>query len=221
MQEWDTYWSGNIKFHNVAFDHIATLYRKYIIKPYLKKYINSYFPGNATLLHAGCGGGQVEDKTTSNNTVIGMDISKNAISLYEKYHINPNLIHGDIMAIGLKNESVDGIYNLGVMEHFSEPEIQLIMHEFKRILKPDGTIILFWPPKYGSTVITLKCIHFIYNNILHKNIQLHPLEPSLVRSQKQVESIIKKSGLNIISYHFSITDLFTQTVIIIKKTKVT
>jgi ubiquinone/menaquinone biosynthesis C-methylase UbiE len=218
MQEWDDYWAGNIKFHNVAFDHIATLYRKYIIKPYLKKYMHQYFPGKVLLLHAGCGGGQVEDGIENTNTIIGMDISKNAILRYKENHPNPNLIQGNITALGLKTESIDGIYNLGVMEHFSETEIHTILLEFKRILKLDGTVILFWPPKYGSTVIALKGIHYVYNNILHKNIRLHPLEPSLVRSQNQVKQLINDVGFKIISYDFSIKDFFTQTVIVIKKT---
>ena len=148
-----------------AYDRIAVFYREFILKPYLKKYNTKYFDENSIILHAGCGGGQVEGEIADSFSIIGMDISMNALALYKQCHTEPNLILGDISTIGIKNGSIDGIYNLGVLEHFSEEEIHKILLEFNRVLRSKGTAILFVPPEYGSTVIFFKCIHYLLNSI--------------------------------------------------------
>jgi len=125
MKEWDEYWAKAPKTHNRVYDRIAVFYRKYIIKPYLKRYFSRYFPGKQAIHHAGCGSGQVEEGIIDADSVIGFDISGNALSLYKKNHPGSNLILGDIMATAFREESLDGIYNLGVMEHFSEEEAKL------------------------------------------------------------------------------------------------
>ena len=164
MSEWDEYWVKAPKTHNQVYDRIAVFYRKYIIKPYLKRFFSHYLTGKSVVLHAGCGGGQVEEGIIDPNSVIGLDISGNALSLYKKNHPGSTLILGDIMTTGFRDESLDGIYNLGVMEHFSEDEIHRILSEFCRVLKKEGVIILFWPPVYGATVIFLRGVHFFYNS---------------------------------------------------------
>jgi len=218
MTEWDDYWIEKSKPHTKIYDAIAVQYRKYIIKPYLKKYIYSNFKEGSTLLHAGCGSGQVEDEIINKFTIIGMDISPYALELYRLNHTHAtNLILGDILTTGLKNESLDGIYNLGVMEHFYEREFKSILLEFNRILKPDGTIILFIPPEYGSTVIFFKGVHFILNNILKKDIHFQPAEVSRVQSREWMENMITGTGLYIDNFIFETSDLYTHVAIILKK----
>jgi SAM-dependent methyltransferase len=217
MSEWDEYWAKAPKARNRAYDRFAVFYRKYIIRPYLKRFFSRYFMGKAVILHAGCGGGQVEEGIIDPGSVIGLDISGNALSLYKKNHPGSALIRGDIMATGFRNESLDGIYNLGVMEHFSEEEIHRILSEFHRVLKKEGVIILFWPPAYGATVIFLRGVHFFYRSVLKKNIRLHPAEPSLIRSRSHVEAMVAGAGFRMRSYDFGTGDLFTYAVVVLEK----
>ncbi len=217
MQEWDEYWAKDQQAHNRIYDKIAVFYRRYIIKPYLKRYFSKYFLNNLKILHAGCGGGQVEEGIIDSQSVIGLDISVNALTLYRKNHPDSNLILGDITKIGIRMESLDGIYNLGVMEHFSEDQINHILLEFHRILKKKGRIILFWPPKYGATVIFLKGIHYFFNTVLGKNMQLHPPEPSLIQSKNHVEKIVQLAGFKLKEYNFSLADFYTYAVIVLEK----
>ncbi len=218
MEEWDKYWAGKQKIYSHLYDRIAVFYRERIIKPYLKHYINSYFDQNAKILHAGCGGGQVEEEIASSFTIIGMDISPNALRLYTECHDESNLILGDITSIGIKEGSLDGIYNLGVMEHFSENDINKILREFRRILKKNGVLILFWPPEYGMTVIFLKIVHFFLNSILRWDIHLHPPEPNLIKSKKWVENIVNKSGFSLVETGFNMADFYTYMVVVSEKT---
>lgn len=218
MKEWDEYWAKSPKTHNRIYDRVAVFYRKYIIKPYLKRYFSCYFPGKPVILHAGCGSGQVEEGIIDTGSVIGFDISGNALSLYKKNHPGSNLILGDIKVTAFRDGSMDGIYNLGVMEHFSEDEIHSILSEFHRVLSREGIIILFWPPRYGATVIFLRGVHFVYNSVLGRKVRLHPPEPSLLRSRSHAESMVNRAGFRMLSYDFGIRDLFTYAVVVLEKT---
>jgi ubiquinone/menaquinone biosynthesis C-methylase UbiE len=218
MIEWDYYWTRKQTSLHSLYDRIAVFYRQNIIKPHLERFICKYMRPGGIILHAGCGGGQVEEEITDSFTIIGMDISFNAIALYKKIHTEPNLIAGDILSIGIKEGSLDGIYNLGVMEHFSEDEIDRILREFHRIVKKDGVIILFWPPEYGSTVIFFKGVHFFLNSVLRRNIFFQPPEPSRIQSKKWVEEKVTKAGFSLEEISFRFEDFFTNMVVVIRKT---
>lgn len=219
MIEWDYYWTIKKTFLHSIYDRIAGLYRKYIIKPHLEKYVNRYFLKNSLILHAGCGGGQVEEEIADLYTIVGMDISQNAIDLYKQYHTDPKLVRGDITSMGIRTGSFDGLYNLGVMEHFSEEEINTILIEFRRVLKDNGVIILFWPPENGSTVIFFKIVHFFLNSVLRRDIHFQPPEPSRIRSRPWVENVLKRAGFILVEMHFGIEDFYTNAVVVVKKTE--
>ena len=219
MNEWDEYWAKKSKAHHIIYDLIATRYRKYIIKPFLKQYIYNYFTPGSILLHAGCGSGQVEDEITSYFKIIDMDMSINALNMYKNHHDDFNLVLGNILQTGFKDESLDGIYNLGVMEHFTKEDFTRTLIEFNRILKPKGTIILFIPPEYGSTVIFFKVTDCILNSWLKTNIYFQPPEINRIQSKKWMEDMIKGTGLFIQEFNFSSTDLYTHVAVVLKKIK--
>ena len=219
MIEWDYYWTIKQTSLHRFYDRIAVFYRQNIIKPHLGRFINKYMKKNAIILHAGCGGGQVEEEIAGSFTIIGMDISSNAIALYKQFHAEPNLILGDILSIGIKNESVDGVYNLGVMEHFSDDEIDGILSEFHRIVRKDGVVILFWPPEYGSTVLFFKLVHFTLNSVLRRNIFFQPPEPSRIRSKRWVAEKVKNSGFALEEISFRFEDFYTNVVVVLRKTE--
>jgi dolichol-phosphate mannosyltransferase len=215
-QNWDEYWSrsGNKKAHT-TYDLIAVFYRKFIISPSLTKFTKKYFKSDDIVLHAGCGSGQVDADVRRLTKVIPLDISLEALAIYQES--NPDAIevmHGSIFDIPLQDSSVNGIYNLGVMEHFTANEINAILIEFRRVLKPNGVVLLFWPPKLGLSVLALKTIHFVLNKIFKKNIQLHPHEITHITSRKHARKILASAGLTLVDYSFGITDLFTHAVIV-------
>ena len=217
MIEWDYYWTRKQTALHSTYDQIAVVYRQNIIKPHLERFIRKYMRPEGMLLHAGCGGGQVEEEITSSYTIIGMDISPNAIDLYRKVHTDPKLIMGDILSIGIKDGSLDGIYNLGVMEHFSEEEIDRILREFHRVLRKDGVVILFWPPEFGSTVIFFKLVHFVLNSVFKRDIYFQPPEPSRVRSRKWVTEKVTRAGFSLEEISFRLEDFYTNMVIVARK----
>jgi SAM-dependent methyltransferase len=218
-QGWDDYWSSkDNKPTFLVYDLIAAFYRKFIIKPSLNRFILGNFNAGSRLLHAGCGSGQVDRDIGEKIGISALDISPAALSIYKKSNKHyRELILGSIFDIPAPDGSFDGIYNLGVMEHFSEEEIARILREFNRVLKPGGRIVLFWPPEFGLSVMVLKLAHFVLNRLLKKNISLHPAEITRVRSRRQVEGYLTCGGFSLTSFTFGVSDLFTYAVIVADK----
>ena len=106
---------------------------------------------------------------------------------------------------------------MGVMEHFTKDEGIKILKEIRRVLRQNGKVVLFWPPKFGISVIFLNSTHFILNRVLGRNIRLHPEEISLIKSKRQVDEILKKSGFKLTKFYFGPLDFFTHCIVVAKK----
>lgn len=221
-KEWDEYWLSARKKRKILYDIAAVFYRKYIIRRTLNYYLYRTFSRNSKILHAGCGGGQVDTEAVKYLRITALDISSEALNRYKRLYSNLcTIMYGSIFNIPSKPETFDGIYNLGVMEHFSKKDIKKILDEFHRVLKPHGKILLFWPPQFGLSVIFLNTMHFILNRVLKKNVRLHPQELTKVKSKDQIQKILAASGFRLNSFNFGRRDLFTYVIITGEKSRVT
>ncbi|MFC4625893.1 methyltransferase domain-containing protein [Daeguia caeni] len=79
--------------------------------------------------------------------VIGVDIDAQTVDHAQRKYTRPNLefMVGDCVAIPLADHSVDIIVSFETIEHHAEHE--QMMHEFKRILRPNGCVIISSPDK--------------------------------------------------------------------------
>ncbi|HYM65192.1 MAG TPA: methyltransferase domain-containing protein [Candidatus Sulfotelmatobacter sp.] len=217
-KEWDKYWTKKKTSSQKVYRIIAAFYRKFIIKRTLNHFLKKEFKKGSILLHAGSGSGQVDKDVSKIFDITALDISSEALKLYKHYNgSNSQTLKASIFEIPVKDKTYDGIYNLGVHEHFTGSENEKILKEYKRILKDGGKIVLFWPPKFSLSVNFLNTTHFILNDILKRKIRLHPEEISLIESKIQVENLLKTTGFKMIRYYFGPKDLFTQCVIVFKK----
>lgn len=215
--EWDRYWvegsSGGFSLYGV----IASFYRKFIIRPSLKRFLDRYFAPGSDILHAGCGSGQVDQGVVEDFNISVLDISPQAIKTYESN--NPGVssaVIGDIMQMPFEDRVFDGIYNLGVMEHFEEHEIKKVLKEFSRVLRDDGKAVLFWPPEYGLSVVVLKIVHGALRLFGSKK-KLHPDEISRIKSRDHIGQMLDETGFVLSHYHFGAGDFFTYAVLVLEK----
>ena len=217
--EWDTYWAGrgHVRTERKLFDVGAQFYRNYLIEPLLTKVLGREFSRGAKLLHAGCGGGEVDKVVVSEFQVTALDISPNALALYRSRNAGVETMIGNIFDLSAVSDKYDGIYNLGVMEHFSPEQIVDILKQFHQALKPGGKLVLLWPPVYGLSVIALHGIHFVLNKVLRRDIQLHPPEPTKVSSRAQVAGYLDAAGFRLRSMEFGPRDAFTYVVLVAEK----
>jgi len=215
---WDSYWTKKKTKTQTVYRNIASFYRKFIIKRALNKIIEEEFERGSKLLHAGSGSGQVDEDVIQKYDITALDISKEALKLYKLYNGDKaKLMHASIFDIPTIPSTFNGAYNMGVMEHFTKDEGIKILKELRRVLKQNGKIVLFWPPKFGISVIFLNSTHFILNSVLGRNIRLHPEEISLIKSKRQVKEILKKSGFKLTKFYFGPLDFFTHCIIVAKK----
>ncbi len=212
-KDWNEYWNKQNEKNSSLYGFIAQFYRKLLIKRSLNYFIIKNFKKNSKLLHAGCGSGQVDKDISKIMNLTALDFSYSALKIYLKENKN-KLVLGDIFSLPLKNNSYDGVYNLGVLEHFQEKEIHDLLKEINRVLKKNGKVVIFWPPVFGLSVIVLRVLQFFLKQILKREIKLHPDEVSLLKSRTHAEKIFKKAGFNMDKFYFGFKDFFTQAVIV-------
>ncbi len=217
-QDWDAYWGSKNKRTSATYDFLAGIYRRLIVKNILNHFVFKYFPKGAKVLHAGCGSGQVDVDIAKHIDITALDISNNALIIYKQVHGDKcKTVQGNIFSLPFPDESFDGVYNLGVLEHFTPDEIHKILVEAKRVLKPEGRIIILWPPTFGFTVFVLDSAHFILNKIFRMNVKLHPDEITRCRGKQFATETFTNGGFTMIKYYFGMRDIFTQSVIVAEK----
>ena len=186
---WDEYWKKDTK------SSIFTLVRTHIIASELSSILEKYFPKTGKFIDCGSGSSETSIKILKHNReLIALDLSKIAL---EKVKNNKKLpmtstINASIFDIPFKENSIDGIWNLGVMEHFHKEDILKILNEFHRVLKKDSYCILLWPATYGPVNILFSILGFILRK------QFFPDEVSLYNSKKWIKDIIKESSFKLV-----------------------
>jgi SAM-dependent methyltransferase len=218
--EWDNYWSTRFDLKNLFYDIVAGWYRRLIIRPAFERSIKNSFPLNAKLLHAGCGGGQVDSRINSNYDITAVDYSRRALELYRANNGSIGTVRqASIEELPFSDGTFDGVYNLGVMEHFPEPNLKKSLREFARVLKPGGKIVIWWPPEFGFSVTVLKILRKIFSlgRKEKETNSLFPDEISRIQNRQQVNDLLNESGFKLEKFQFGPQDLFTQVAVIGRK----
>jgi|CXWL01.1.fsa_nt_gi dolichol-phosphate mannosyltransferase len=213
--EWDEYWRLRDKpATGTLYNVIAAAYRTAVIKSNLERFIFKNFAPGMSLLHAGCGSGQADVDITRRMKVTALDISQPALDHYARENAGrAALLRASAFAVPLPDASVDGVYNLGVMEHFTEPDVVKLLKEFRRVLKPGGRIVLFWPPTFGLSVFVLDTAHRVLR-LFGSQKKLHPDEITRIESRAHAERLLRLGGFRLVEYSFGPRDLFVQVVLV-------
>ncbi len=217
-QGWDRYWEKKKRKSTMAYEVIAATYRNMIMKERLVSVIRKEFPPGAKLLHAGCGSGQVDVDLHDYARITAVDISIPALEIYGTENPKAHALkHASIFNLPFSDGSFDGAYNLGVVEHFEKDELQKIFSELRRVIRPGGKLVVFWPHAHATSVAVLNSVHWVMNDVLKKDVHLHPPEVSLVHSKAEARNLLEKSGFELESYAFGASDLFVQAVVVGKR----
>lgn len=216
-QGWDSYWRRADSVSTGVYAIIASIYRKAFIRNRLHRLMRQTFPRDSRVLHAGCGGGQVDQGLHQYLRITALDISPEAIAQYQRH--NPaaaELQHGDIMKLPYPDSSFDGYYSLGVIEHFTGDEIARLLGEAHRVVKPGGAVLVFWPHARATSVMVLGAAHKLLNR-RGGNTRLHPAEVSLLASRAMAIEHFTRAGFTVESYDFGAKDLWIQAAIVARK----
>ena len=220
---WDEYWlRAQQKHQNGLYASLAAFYRRQIISRSADAVLSRYFdnaPGHE-YLHAGCGSGGSDSRIALDRPRFhSFDLSFVALTMNREQAspLRRVFVCGNLFALPYRSDSVDGIFNFGVMEHFVEQDIERILSEFHRVLKPRGRIVLFWPPNFGLSVIVLTSWLWLVNRFRKRPMALYPDDVSRVKSFRWVRNLMARNHFTAIRTRFGPTDLFTFVVVVAEK----
>ena len=207
LSEWLEHWSMSNQ-ENIS-QRFFSFYRKAVFARTVRHFTNKYFPLNGVFVEAGSGTSETSiriNKCQDARTLVAVDI---ALPVLE--HGSPVMdvqLCADIFSLPFLDNSIDGIWNVGVMEHFTYEQIDQIMHEFHRVLKPDGPIILLWP---GTDSIPQKILRFIEKVINRRHdrqdFRFHPPEISQLRSTNECNDVLNRNGFDTLHIDFGFWSL--------------
>jgi len=107
------------------------------------KYVEAFknYIGNTrTILDAGCGSGEFARKLAK-NTIVALDIQKQLLKEIKGESIHK--ICADVQYLPLRENSIDYVLSLSLIEHLKEPEKHI--KEIHRVLKRKGIFIIQIP----------------------------------------------------------------------------
>jgi len=216
-QDWDKFWISLDGEKNFL-SKFLSFYRIHIIGGGVDYYINKWFKPDGIFVECGAGTSETTLKTRKRNrTFFGLDYSE---FILRKTVSNPKVdgcINADIFALPFKRNSVDGIWNVGVMEHFILADIDKILREFERVLKENGHIILFWPMSYSPYLALVNILEVIISRLSNKRFELYPDEISRLKSRQQGKEIVESSGFENAKIYFNCRDAFSFGIVLARK----
>lgn len=108
------------------------------------------------VLDIACGSGYGTDYLAGRGAkeVIGSDINEATVRRNQAYYHKTNLRFqaADALKLPFENDKFDVVVSLETIEHFSEDKQNDFLKELKRVLKPEGLIVLSTPNAEASRV---------------------------------------------------------------------
>lgn len=201
---------------------LAKIYRRQLISRAVRHWFRRYFRDTtgSIYLHAGCGSGGSDGRIGFQQaTFVLMDLAPEALAIARARTKLPNVhfVTGDIFHPPFRLAAFDGMWNLGVMEHFHQHEVADAFVALAPVLKLGAGGLVFWPPRYGASVIGLGAILFVANTILRRKLRFFPDEVSRFWTRSWAQRLLRPSGLIAESARFAIRDLFTYVVLVVRK----
>ncbi|MFB6127565.1 MAG: class I SAM-dependent methyltransferase [Halolamina sp.] len=112
-------------------------------RPHLDAFLDR-LPADATVLDAGCGGGRpvlsrVDDRPDLRG--VGLDFAETQLAL-ARSRTDAALLAGDMTALPVADDAVDGITAFHSVIHVPEPAHSAVYREFARALRSDGHLLV-------------------------------------------------------------------------------
>lgn len=224
--DWNLYWAKaqGVERPQGIYERVAKFYRDQIISRSAARSLSRYFAdeGGRRYLHAGCGSGGSDRRISLWRPQFHfLDIAPTALELHRRQPIGLKRHYsgGDIFRLPYRDGSMDGIFNFGVMEHFHEEEIRRILAEFRRVLKPGGRVLLFWPPDFGLSVIALTGFLSAVNRFRKTPLNLYPDEVCRIPSFRWARELMAHERFKVLDLGFGPGDFFTYVAVAAEKTQ--
>ena len=144
-KNWKAYWESSREVSDWD-------YTSQIVFSVLRREVNSLIGSN--IAEIGCGTGRISLKMALEKADVSViDISEKAIEntlkIFQQANQPLRYAVGSIFAIPVHENTLDVVWNAGVIEHFSENEIKEAIAEMAKSCKPGGYVIILAPHKWA------------------------------------------------------------------------
>jgi len=215
--EWDVHWTS-LENGRSVFSMASKLMRRYVFQPMVSFYCDAFFPESGVFIEMGCGTAYSSAQLPKRNrTLIGLDFSAVALQAANVHGSMDSLINADIFDVPCESDSLDGIWNLGVMEHFSEVEIHKALREFNRVLKPGGVVVLFWPTERNLSRWLLAPLERVLSWWRRSEFTFFPDEISRLSSKDEAARLMESEGFRVIRTEFNWRSAFIHMAVVAVK----
>lgn len=218
QQAWSEHWAGD-KQESVS-QRFFSFYRKAVFARTVRYFFEKYFPDEGIFIEAGSGTAETSmriDKRGGRRVLVATDIVQPVLK--QCHPVMDGRVCGDIFHLPYADNLIDGIWNVGVMEHFTHPQIDEIMREFHRVLKPNHRIILLIPGSDSPPQKILRVLElFINARNKDKNFRFHPPEISQMKSLRQGREMARRNNFEPLHIDWGWRSLFAfKTLIAVKE----
>lgn len=178
-QQWERMWKGHTLEHEVRLCEYREL-RRHLLDVLVQM-------DDPIVVEAGCGVGAWVAYLSKNGIrrVVGVDNFAPALKELKQHARAGEVIKADVRNLPFADCSIDACVSLGVVEHFLDGPVPLILEMF-RVLRPGGYLFLTVP----------------YYNLFRRLI-IHPLRSAFLRAKRR----IKKCELYFVEYRFTRTEI--------------
>jgi ubiquinone/menaquinone biosynthesis C-methylase UbiE len=168
-----------------------------ICAPMVRDDFARYMPESGRFVEAGSGTAETSslvDKRGGARTLIALDYVPSVLKM--THPVVDLAVAGNLFGMPFPDGSIDGIWNVGVLEHYTHAEIDRAFQEFRRVLRPGGRVIVFWPAtnsipqKFlvgGAAIVGL----LTGRGASHR---FHPPEISQLHSLAEGHEILRRNG---------------------------
>lgn len=214
---WDEHWDA-IQKDSSVFGKIASFVRVQVLSRAVAHYASRYLADDGPLLEAGSGTGQSSSRIgVPGRPRIALDYASRALRHARAVSVFDVFLQGDLTRLPLRDASIFGLWNLGVMEHFDEAAGVRVLREFRRVLVPGGHAVLFWPPDFGSSRMVLAPIERLRSWRRASRFQFFPDEVNRLRSREHARRLLAAADLEERRIDFSFRDLFIHVVVVARR----
>jgi len=208
FEDWTAHWSGANQ-RSVP-QRFFSFYRQAVFARTVAWFIDRYFPPAGVFVEAGSGTAETSmriSKRDGARVLVAVDL---VLPVVARCHpVMDVRLAGDIFHLPFASGSVDGIWNVGVMEHFTHDLIDAILLEFRRVLRPGAPVLLLWPATDSLPQKGLRAVEAVVN--LRRGaapFRFHPDEISKLRSSAEARAVLQRNGFEPVTVDAGLRSLF-------------
>ncbi|MBI4144319.1 class I SAM-dependent methyltransferase [Candidatus Woesearchaeota archaeon] len=209
---WEAHWKGLEK--PSFFSRFARFYRNFFRSRAVRTAFIKHFPSSGVFVEAGSGSSQTSVLIPrAGKKLIAVDYAETPLKTAKNFV--DECIVADVRKLPFSDNSLEGVWNLGVMEHYTEDGQIELLREFSRVLKPGCRVVLFWPPPWGTDKVVLDIFSFVCSLFGSKKV-FFPDEPGRV-TKSQARFVLEKAGLKVVDVYHPLWDCFMELVVVGEK----